>query len=960
MHVNKGTSDCARSRLVKTLSPTHKNRNCGIRRVLTGTVLLRAAAAFLLVTVSFCGTGCRFDTSGVTPRDQIWECTINQCACIHLGKKANVKVVKPKSPSCHIIKKYLMVGDPVYCDDLKPKLYDAGSCIDFKLSTVISLPFTARQNPSANWLEIQVLEDTAGFFLAYDDRVKQTPPWLNQLFDPSKDPKSGQDRFITVTVPSPGPYKQRKMKIYKWKGDAPKGGDLIRLGGNAYQYADVAGNPPLTTLTMYVPFFLPEYDDSDQKCPLSKSCKDTEFKDKICECEAEDLETWVKDKCDADLKDKKLYNWTCDKLTATCKPVAYCADSQCVGSQGSAITMLSYTVSSVVEFVPAKSKATFTLEREAPITKQVTGTIHFEYVYEKVACACMKTMRINDLHVDIPNMTIEGVDFTDIAITLNRVGSARCSPTQIGGTPCASYAVDQGQLSFNFSFKEDGKQKLILADNGKGAATVGINQKSRQLEMTGLKLNTPVEISGETRNLEMKFDLFGNFKNFAPHASGEESETESECQELANKNTIHLTAAASFDPQNTLPSPPALTYQWYEDYGLPTQKSLGTGKDCYIKPGAMKFGVHQVTLVVKDNFGVAGTDTFDVTVIDTMPPTIKAPHDFLACSLSGAGKQLDLGKPAVYDTCQSGDVWVTNDAPEWFFPSPFPYKITWTADDGSGNLGQAVQHVSVWGPLLMDGVQISDVGGPIPPGDFWKCPEDFCKKEGTITVGGAGIWGAADQFCYGYPIDPDTGEPRYVSGDFTAVIGIRNMEPYETGHEWAGAGLMARESFEPGSPHVMTTRSLKMGATLEGRDIANEDSWQIPMGGDYGAGETVWLRLDRVGSSFTGSYCIGQADSVPTMWMRSSSRQVELPAELLLGIATTSHQQGVPLTVEFAGLFIGPYIAPIVLMNPELPADSPAGGDGYMGIREVIDNGEIPDQFACYASLASGAGAIFD
>ncbi|UCG58442.1 MAG: M4 family metallopeptidase [Phycisphaerales bacterium] len=50
---------------------------------------------------------------------------------------------------------------------------------------------------------------------------------------------------------------------------------------------------------------------------------------------------------------------------------------------------------------------------------------------------------------------------------------------------------------------------------------------------------------------------------------------------------------------------------------------------------------------------------------------------------------------------------------------------------------------------------------------------------------------------------------------------------------------------------------------------------------------------------------------------------------------------------------------PPVLADPVLP-DSPVGGDGYVGIREVIDNGPIDNQGACYASLSSGEGTIFD
>ncbi len=38
----------------------------------------------------------------------------------------------------------------------------------------------------------------------------------------------------------------------------------------------------------------------------------------------------------------------------------------------------------------------------------------------------------------------------------------------------------------------------------------------------------------------------------------------------------------------------------------------------------------------------------------------------------------------------------------------------------------------------------------------------------------------------------------------------------------------------------------------------------------------------------------------------------------------------------------------------------PSGGAGYMGVREVIDNGGIGDQDAAYTSLASGTGTIVD
>ncbi|UCD51229.1 MAG: hypothetical protein JSW27_01090 [Phycisphaerales bacterium] len=50
---------------------------------------------------------------------------------------------------------------------------------------------------------------------------------------------------------------------------------------------------------------------------------------------------------------------------------------------------------------------------------------------------------------------------------------------------------------------------------------------------------------------------------------------------------------------------------------------------------------------------------------------------------------------------------------------------------------------------------------------------------------------------------------------------------------------------------------------------------------------------------------------------------------------------------------------PPPIADPLLPEGVP-GGDGHIGIREVINNGGIGDQTACYASLYSGAGTIVD
>ena len=185
--------------------------------------------------------------------------------------------------------------------------------------------------------------------------------------------------------------------------------------------------------------------------------------------------------------------------------------------------------------------------------------------------------------------------------------------------------------------------------------------------------------------------------------------------------------------------------------------------------------------------------------------------------------------------------------------------------------------------------------GALPAGSLITCAE---AGDYTIVAGGADIWGYADQFYYAYSLIP-------TSGDFTAVVRVRSMEPFATSEPWAKAGIMVRESFEPGSPHVMALRSLQNGAVLQGRDDPNELSWYTPMGGGYGPDDHVWLRLDRQGNTFRCSYAIG-GETPPLSWIGASSHQVDMAPDLLVGLATTSHRQGVPIVAAYSDFEVGP------------------------------------------------------
>lgn len=217
--------------------------------------------------------------------------------------------------------------------------------------------------------------------------------------------------------------------------------------------------------------------------------------------------------------------------------------------------------------------------------------------------------------------------------------------------------------------------------------------------------------------MSVGINLTGHFLNFAPKALGTESHRHAECAfkrfdsnqagligYSANKDDILLDGSASFEVYSD-PIPNS-AYHWYEDYGLVTEREfLPPERKKVIKKGQMSFGVHDISLVIRDDHGISDMDTFEVTVRDTQPPVLQIPTDVLILPQGPGPVQVNLGQAWGYDTC-SLDVMITNDAPQdsKFFPGVTP--VIWTADDGRGQTTSQTQHVKVfapWSPLDLRG-----------------------------------------------------------------------------------------------------------------------------------------------------------------------------------------------------------------------------------------------------------------
>jgi len=97
------------------------------------------------------------------------------------------------------------------------------------------------------------------------------------------------------------------------------------------------------------------------------------------------------------------------------------------------------------------------------------------------------------------------------------------------------------------------------------------------------------------------------------------SDAELECASPSGAEAL-LDGSASSDPDSTPgTSDDIAAFDWFEDYGLSTQKLLGSGVTVR---AVLPLGIHAFTLRVTDRAGASSTDETSIRVADTVPPQI--------------------------------------------------------------------------------------------------------------------------------------------------------------------------------------------------------------------------------------------------------------------------------------------------------------------------------------------------
>jgi len=193
------------------------------------------------------------------------------------------------------------------------------------------------------------------------------------------------------------------------------------------------------------------------------------------------------------------------------------------------------------------------------------------------------------------------------------------------------------------------------------------------------------------------------------------------------------------------------------------------------------------------------------------------------------------------------------------------------------------------------------------PGPFFEA------ASGDIVIGGAGtdIWGTADEFRCGY---------KPLSGDGSIVARIDGLADTDV---WAKAGVMIRESLDPGSTFAAVYLTGDSGVRYQARlttDAEAVSDTDVATDEQIALHEPVWIKIERAGNTFSGSYSTDGATWTAMSW---NPQTIAMTNAVYIGLAVTSHVAGTLTSGQFANVETTGNVTgswQIATIGPEQPA----------------------------------------
>jgi len=208
-----------------------------------------------------------------------------------------------------------------------------------------------------------------------------------------------------------------------------------------------------------------------------------------------------------------------------------------------------------------------------------------------------------------------------------------------------------------------------------------------------------------------------------------------------------------------------------------------------------------------------------------------------------------------------------------------PYGITWSnapagtysltavaTDNGGAKTTSGAVSITINNPTstLPAGWADSDIGAVPFAGNA-----SFSGGTFSVTGSGADIWSNADAFHYAY---------RTMTGDGTMIARVASVQNVAT---WVKAGVMIRETLDPGSAHALILVSPAKGVAFQRRDVTGGAS--VTTAGSLSTAPH-WVKLTRNVNTFSA---YESADGVN--WTLVGTDTITMGSTVYVGLAVTSH-----------------------------------------------------------------------
>jgi hypothetical protein len=210
-------------------------------------------------------------------------------------------------------------------------------------------------------------------------------------------------------------------------------------------------------------------------------------------------------------------------------------------------------------------------------------------------------------------------------------------------------------------------------------------------------------------------------------------------------------------------------------------------------------------------------------------------------------------------------------------------------------------------------------------------PEAFVEApEGTYTINasGADIWDTADEFRFIY---------KRLSGPGSVIARVEGVEDTDP---WAKAGVMIRQSLEPGSKFAAVYITPGNGCRFQGRliiagDATADDS--VATAEQMAITAPCWVKIERDDAdNFNGYY---SSDGVNWVAMAWNPQNTGMSTDVYIGLAVTSHNSNAACTAVFSNVQTSGTVSPQAWTQQAVGVDMPSNKAARMYV--VLNNSAV-------------------